>query len=102
MNEKELQNGREFDGEPDEIEEISYSTPPSSTTSHPFNGNNSSNGANNFSNSFTATTPLMEPITFPTVLMATTPLMEPITFPTVLTVFRQLTLLMALAAMAKS
>jgi len=49
-----------------------------------------------------ATTPLMEPITFPTVLMATTPLMEPITFPTVLTVFRQLTLLMALAAMAKS
>jgi hypothetical protein len=52
MNEKELQNGREFDGEPDEIEESSYSTPPSSTTSHPFNGNNSSNGANNFSNSF--------------------------------------------------
>ncbi|MEG4006337.1 TrbI/VirB10 family protein [Microcoleus sp. Pol11C1] len=52
MNEKELQNGREFDGEPDEIEEIFYSTPPSSTTSHPFNGNNSSNGANNFSNSF--------------------------------------------------
>src|SRR4028119_1426290 len=52
MNEKELQNGREFDGEPDEIEETSYSTPPSSTTSHPFNGNNSSNGANNFSNSF--------------------------------------------------
>ena len=51
MNEKELQNGREFDGEPDEIEESSYSTPPSSTTSHPFNGNNSSNGANNFSNS---------------------------------------------------
>ena len=51
MNEKELQNGREFDGEPDEIEEIFYSTPPSSTTSHPFNGNNSSNGANNFSNS---------------------------------------------------
>jgi hypothetical protein len=39
MNEKELQNGREFDGEPDEIEEIFYSTPPSSTTSHPFNGN---------------------------------------------------------------
>ena len=52
MNEKELQNGREFDGEPDEIEESSYNTPPSSTTSHPFNGNNSSNGANNFSNSF--------------------------------------------------
>ena len=52
MNEKELQNGREFDGEPDEIEEIFYSTPPSSTTSDPFNGNNSSNGANNFSNSF--------------------------------------------------
>src|SRR4028119_189036 len=52
MNEKELQNGRKFDGEPDEIEESSYSTPPSSTTSHPFNGNNSSNGANNFSNSF--------------------------------------------------
>ena len=51
MNEKELQNWREFDGEPDEIEESSYSTPPSSTTSHPFNGNNSSNGANNFSNS---------------------------------------------------
>jgi hypothetical protein len=37
-----------------------------------------------------------------TLLMATTPLMQPITFPTVLTVFRQLTLLMALAAMAKS
>ncbi|MEG4518979.1 MULTISPECIES: hypothetical protein [unclassified Microcoleus] len=52
MNETELQNWREFDGEPDEIEESSYSTPPSSTTSHPFNGNNSSNGANNFSNSF--------------------------------------------------
>jgi len=52
MNEKELQNWREFDGEPDEIEESSYSTPPSSTTSHPFNGNNSSNGVNNFSNSF--------------------------------------------------
>jgi len=52
MNEKELPNGRDFDGEPDEIEESSYSTPPSSTTSHPFNGNNSSNGANNFSNSF--------------------------------------------------
>ncbi|MEG4989638.1 TrbI/VirB10 family protein [Microcoleus sp. BR0-C5] len=51
MNEKELQNWREFDGEPDEIEESSYSTPPSSTTSHPFNGNNSSNAANNFSNS---------------------------------------------------
>ena len=51
MNEKELQNWREFDGEPDEIEESSYSTPPSSTTSHPFNGNNSSNTANNFSNS---------------------------------------------------
>ena len=51
MNEKELQNGREFDGEPDEIEESFYSTPPNSTTSHPFNGNNSSNGANNFSNS---------------------------------------------------
>ncbi|MEG3853133.1 hypothetical protein [Microcoleus sp. Z1_C4] len=52
MNEKELHNGREFDGEPDEIEESSYSTPPSSTTSHPFNGNNSSNEANNFPNSF--------------------------------------------------
>ncbi len=52
MNEKELPNGREFDGEPDEIEESFYSTPPNSTTSHPFNGNNSSNGANNFSNSF--------------------------------------------------
>ena len=51
MNEKELQNWREFDGEPDEIEESSYSTPPSSTTSHPFYGNNSSNAANNFSNS---------------------------------------------------
>ncbi|MEG5059138.1 TrbI/VirB10 family protein [Microcoleus sp. A2-C5] len=52
MSEKELQNGQEFDGEPDEIEEVSYNTPPNSTTSHPFNGNNSSNEANNFSHSF--------------------------------------------------
>ena len=52
MREKELQNGHEFDGEPDEIEEVSYNTPPNSTTSHPFNGNNSSNEANNFSHSF--------------------------------------------------
>ena len=52
MSEKELQNGHEFDGEPDEIEEVSYNTPPNSTTSHPFNGNNSSNEANNFSHSF--------------------------------------------------
>ena len=50
MSEKELQHGRDFDGEPDEIEEISYNTP-SSTTSHAFNGNNSSNEANNFSHS---------------------------------------------------
>ncbi|WP_445174383.1 hypothetical protein, partial [Microcoleus sp.] len=52
MSEKELQNGHEFDGEPDEIEEVSYNTPPNSITSHPFNGNNSSNEANNFSHSF--------------------------------------------------
>lgn len=51
MSEKELQNGHEFDGEPDEIEEVSYNRPPNSTTSHPFNGNNSSNEANNFSHS---------------------------------------------------
>ena len=51
MSEKEFQHGREFDGEPDEIEEISYNTP-SSTTSHAFYGNNSSKEANNFSNSY--------------------------------------------------